>query len=295
MAASPSILKLEQQAAKADAIISLLTKQLCQLEGVAAGNRKEVLVQENVQLKAEVAKLTQQLVQLEAAQGQKQFYDFSKGASEAGAPVSAPPAAPKEASPSAADATAPEKKAKKEKPAKKEGSGKKPAEEELPVDVGRLDFRVGRIISAEKHPDAESLYVEKVECGEAEPRTVVSGLVRFVPLEQMQGRAVVLLCNLKPAKMRGVISQAMVMCASTPDKVEILSPPEGSQPGDIVEVDGFARQPDAVLNPKKKIFEACAPDLQTNSDCVAVYRGVPMTVPGKGVVTAATLSGVQVK
>lgn len=48
----------------------------------------------------------------------------------------------------------------------------------------------------------------------------------------MQNRLVVILCNLKPAKMRGVESQAMVMCASTPEKVEILIPPEGAVPGD---------------------------------------------------------------
>ena len=64
----------------------------------------------------------------------------------------------------------------------------------------------------------------------------VSGLVRFVPLDQMQNRMAVLLCNLKPAKMRGITSQAMVMCASTPDKVEILDPPAGSQPGDEVSI-----------------------------------------------------------
>ena len=83
---------------------------------------------------------------------------------------------------------------------------------------------------------------------------------------------VVLLCNLKPVKMRGVTSHAMVMCASTPDKVEILSPPESSKPGDLVEFEGYPRQPDAQLNPKKKIFEACAPDLKTSGDLVALYK-----------------------
>lgn len=50
---------------------------------------------------------------------------------------------------------------------------------------------------------------------------------------------VVLLCNLKPAKMRGVLSQAMVMCASSPEKVEILAPPNGSVPGDRITFDAF--------------------------------------------------------
>ncbi len=50
----------------------------------------------------------------------------------------------------------------------------------------------------------------------------------------MQNRLALLLCNLKPVKMRGVESQAMVMCASTPEKVEILDVPPGCQPGDRV-------------------------------------------------------------
>ena len=50
---------------------------------------------------------------------------------------------------------------------------------------------------------------------------------------------VVLLCNLKPAKMRGVVSQAMVMCASSPEKVEILDPPAGVSPGDRVLCQAF--------------------------------------------------------
>lgn len=56
---------------------------------------------------------------------------------------------------------------------------------------------------------------------------------------QMENKMVVLCCNLKPAKMRGILSQAMVMCASSPEKVEILDPPLGSVPGDRVSFDGY--------------------------------------------------------
>lgn len=69
-------------------------------------------------------------------------------------------------------------------------------------------------ISCWQHPDADSLYVEKIDVGEPEPRTVVSGLVQFVPKEELQDRLVVVLCNLKPQKMRGVDSQGMLLCAS---------------------------------------------------------------------------------
>lgn len=96
-------------------------------------------------------------------------------------------------------------------------AAKKPANAVAePVEDGphRLDIRVGKIVEVSKHPDADSLYVEKIDLGEAVPRTIVSGLAKYVPIEQMENRFVAVLCNLKPAKMRGVESQGMVLCAS---------------------------------------------------------------------------------
>ncbi|CAG2108320.1 unnamed protein product, partial [Medioppia subpectinata] len=118
---------------------------------------------------------------------------------------------------------------------------------------------------------------------------------RFVPLEEMNNRLVVVLCNLKPAKMRGITSEAMVMCASTPEKVEILSPPEGSLPGDRVVFDKYPGTADSQLNPKKKIWEQIAPDLKTDGSRVATYKGEPFKVESKGLVTAQTLANVAVK
>merc|ERR550532_571364 len=184
---------------------------------------------------------------------------------------------------------------KKEKKPKAEKTPKKAAaDDEAPVDIGRLDLRVGHIRSAKKHPDADSLYVEEIDVGEEKPRTVISGLVKFIPEAEMQDRMAVLLCNLKPSKMRGIMSEAMVMCASTPEKVEILAPPPGAKPGDVVEVKGFNRAPDAQLNPKKKIFEAVAPDLLVNSALQATYKGELWTVNGSPV-TSQTLAGVNIK
>lgn len=99
------------------------------------------------------------------------------------------------------------------KPAK---GGNKPAPAASAEEDGphRLDIRVGKVVAVEKHPDADTLYVERIDLGEAEPRTVVSGLAKFVPIEEMLNRSVVVLCNLKPAKMRGVESRGMVLCTS---------------------------------------------------------------------------------
>jgi methionine--tRNA ligase beta chain len=100
-----------------------------------------------------------------------------------------------------------------------------------PLPTGYLDFRVGRILSCERHPDADSLYVEKIDLNEEEPRTIVSGLVEYVPLEEMQDRLVVVLANLKARNMRGIKSHGMVLCASDEGhkRVEPLVPPEGAQ------------------------------------------------------------------
>jgi len=74
---------------------------------------------------------------------------------------------------------------------------------------------VGKIVEVKRHPDADSLYVEKIDLGELSgPRTIVSGLVNFVPLEEMENRMVIVLANLKPANLRGILSHGMVLCAS---------------------------------------------------------------------------------
>jgi aminoacyl tRNA synthase complex-interacting multifunctional protein 1 len=110
---------------------------------------------------------------------------------------------------------------------------------------------------------------------------------------------VVILCNLKPAKMRGIVSEAMVMCASTPEKVEILAPPAGAVPGDLVRVPGFEGTPDELIKPTSKkavsVFEQVAPGLKTNANCQATFNDVAWEVAGKGPVTSASLTNVQVK
>lgn len=178
----------------------------------------------------------------------------------------------------------------------------------------RLDIRIGKIVEVSKHPEADALYVEKIDLGlwfsweifcwlsimsqsdanhsslfsgEENPRTIVSGLVQYVPQNEMENRLVVVLCNLKPAKMRGIESAGMVLCASTwvnstwlgrnifdflkiillwtrpfsretdgVKLVEPLLPAAGSKAGDRVLVEGYEKgDPDPVLNPKKKIWE----------------------------------------
>ncbi|MDR1690348.1 MAG: methionine--tRNA ligase [Candidatus Methanoplasma sp.] len=80
-------------------------------------------------------------------------------------------------------------------------------------DFRKLDLRVGKVMSAEDHPDAEKLFVLKVDIGETEPRQIVAGLRAYYSKEQMVGRKIFLVSNLKPAKLRGLMSQGMLLAA----------------------------------------------------------------------------------
>ncbi|XP_061838309.2 tyrosine--tRNA ligase, cytoplasmic isoform X1 [Nerophis lumbriciformis] len=177
------------------------------------------------------------------------------------------------------------------KVAKAGGGGGGDEDELVP---SKLDIRVGKIISVEKHPDADSLFLEKIDVGEAEPRTVVSGLVAYVSQEDLQDRCVLVLCNLKPQKMRGIESQAMLLCASIegePRRVEPLDPPQGSSPGERVFVEGYeAGKPEDRLNPKKKVWEKLQVDLKISEECAAQWKDKTlMTKLGR--ITCKTLKG----
>eukprot|EP00158_Paraphelidium_tribonemae_P008817 Partr_v1_DN28694_c1_g1_i1_m50054 putative tyrosyl-tRNA synthetase len=169
-------------------------------------------------------------------------------------------------------------------------------------DISRFDIRVGRIVSVEKHPDADSLYVEKIDIGEETgPRTIVSGLVKYYTAEQLQGKLVLILANLKPSKLRGIMSAGMVLAASAPLeqgssdlKVEVLEAPAGSQPGARVECEGYQGDADSVLNPKQKFYGEVMQKLKTNSQNQGTYADAVLTVPGKGAVTAHSLRDAKV-
>jgi len=133
-----------------------------------------------------------------------------------------------------------------------------------------FDLRVGLITSVERHPDADSLYVEHINVGEDSDRIVISGLVKYMEMSNMLNQHVVLLCNLKPVTMRGIKSFAMVLCATSPDTepqsvTRFVRPPAGAVPGQRVLFDGTtALAAYEQLNPKKKIWETVQPKLATD-------------------------------
>ncbi|KAI6767415.1 hypothetical protein HG530_005424 [Fusarium avenaceum] len=202
------------------------------------------------------------------------------------------------------------KKEKKEK-APKQKAAPAPA---APLSPALIDLRVGHILKAINHPDADSLYVSTIAVGDKPGnedyveyegqicRTVCSGLNGLIPLESMQGRKVVVVCNLKPVKMRGIKSCAMVLAASPKIKegevddhkgpVELVTPPEGAKAGDRVWFEGWEGSPEGVLNPKKKIWETFQPGFTTTNGLeVAFDAGVVEQLGKTGTGRLVTESG----
>ena len=90
------------------------------------------------------------------------------------------------------------------------------------ISFADLDIEIGEILSVEKHPNADKLYVEKIKLGDGE-RQLVSGLVQYYSPDQLLGKKVMIVKNLAPAKLRGVESQGMLLVAQDKENVEVLT------------------------------------------------------------------------
>ena len=90
---------------------------------------------------------------------------------------------------------------------------------------------MAQIKSVEKHPNADQLLVIKIDVG-GEERTVVGGLAAHYTPEELVGKKVVLLANLKPRKLRGIVSHGMLLAAEGADgTLALLTPGREVEPG----------------------------------------------------------------
>lgn len=102
-------------------------------------------------------------------------------------------------------------------------------------DFAKLDLRIARVLEVTAHPNADKLFVIKIDLG-SEQRQLCAGLRGHYTPEQLVGRNIVVVANLAPRTMRGQISQGMLLAAGTDDKtrVVILSPADEVPPGSKV-------------------------------------------------------------
>ena len=89
----------------------------------------------------------------------------------------------------------------------------------------KVELKIGRVVACEKVAKADKLLCSRIDLGEEQPRTIVSGIAKWYTPEEMIGKQVVVVTNLKPAKLRGIESQGMVLCASDADgNLSLISP-----------------------------------------------------------------------
>ena len=103
--------------------------------------------------------------------------------------------------------------------------------EEITIDeLDKVELRVGKILSCEKHPKADWLLVSQVKLG-CETRQIVSGIAKWYKPEEMVGKEVIVVCNLKPVKLRGVESQGMILAAGDDGDDLLLPTTNGAKDG----------------------------------------------------------------
>ena len=166
---------------------------------------------------------------------------------------------------------------------RKQGGGQAPILE----DARRVALRAGTILEAGPHPEADSLIVCKLDCGDKneageaeEPRTVVAGLAGKIPYEKLTNRKVVCITNLKPAKMRGIESTAMLLAASDgkegdDETVELLDVPDSVPNGELLSFENMDPcEPDGMLKSKGalKVWDRVKSKLKVNENGEATYK-----------------------
>lgn len=98
----------------------------------------------------------------------------------------------------------------------------------------RIDVRIARIASVQAHPNAEKLYIIKLDVGPEGERQTCAGLKPYYRPEELVGKLVAVILNLAPAKVRGEISETMMLAGQEGPVVAVLSPEKPLAPGSKV-------------------------------------------------------------
>jgi glutamyl-tRNA synthetase len=164
--------------------------------------------------------------------------------------------------------------------------------------ITALDIRVGRITKVWAHEESEKLFCEEIDVGEGEPRLIASGLRPYMSAENLDGRLVLVLCNLKERKLAGFPSHGMVLCASNEDhtEVKLVSVPVEAKVGERVTIPGVDFELESAAPfaenkiGKQKVFEKIAPFLRTGEYGVPEFCGRPL-MTSAGVCTSSITNG----
>lgn len=91
------------------------------------------------------------------------------------------------------------------------------------ADFQKVELKTGKVLSVEVHPNADKLYVLKVDLGAGEVRTLVAGVRAYYTPEALTGKTVIVAANLAPRPLRGVESQGMMLAVHDGETVKVLT------------------------------------------------------------------------
>ena len=138
-----------------------------------------------------------------------------------------------------------------------------------------LDLRSARILSVENHPNADRLYIIEIDVGALGKRTIVAGLKSYYSIDDLIGRNIVIVANLKPAKLRGVQSNGMLLAAEDKDGNVVLLTPGDIKPGESITIDDIPSQPVKILEFSE--FQKISMTVDENQN--VIYQGKPLRTP----------------
>lgn len=111
----------------------------------------------------------------------------------------------------------------------------------------KLDLRVAKIIGVKDHPDADTLYMLHLDLGKLGKRVIVAGMKPHYSKEEINGKNIVIVTNLKPATIRGIKSNGMLLAADDGKGTCSLLNPGESSPGSDIIIEGISKQPANIL------------------------------------------------
>jgi methionyl-tRNA synthetase len=131
-----------------------------------------------------------------------------------------------------------------------------------------FDLRVAEVVSCKSHPNANKLVVLELDLGKGEARTICAGIRQYYTDQDLTGKHIIIVYNLKPAQLRGIASKGMLLAASTSKGVIVIEAPK-SEPGEPVFAEGIKRAPRKEIT----IEEFAAAEIFTNIKGLVAYNG----------------------
>ncbi len=145
----------------------------------------------------------------------------------------------------------------------------------------KLDLRVAKVLEVNDHPEADKLYLLQIDLGPLGKRMIVAGMKTYYSKEEILGKHIVVVINLKPAKIRGIVSNGMLLAATDANGTVSLLDASHDKPGAEISIDGIPSEPAKLV----EFNEFIQISFTINDKQQAVYERKPLKTKKNIIVT----------